>query len=184
MGNKEVPPTIDIAMAANHGDSLTLTPWQVKWLDDWQSTTLVQFARFERIEQAAKKLITCLPFADNEVGHKETADGMRDAITELERLESFQGCDGCSTGDCPHDNVNDCVQSQATTIAAQDAELERLRGVEESKDDEIARYEEAMQQAAQAVYDELAPDFGEVVAKAGYHAVKTLHREAAEQAGG
>lgn len=42
-------------------------------------------------------------------------------------FNEFEGCDGCSTGDCPHSNVNDCVQAQAKIIAEQAAEIVQLR---------------------------------------------------------
>ena len=46
---------------------------------------------------------------------------------EVERLKAFQGCDGCSTGDCPHDSVHDCVAAQGKIIEADTAEIERLK---------------------------------------------------------
>lgn len=52
--------------------------------------------------------------------------GIDDAISIVERVEKFDGCDGCSTGDCPHNNVNDCVKAQAKTIAEQAATIDHL----------------------------------------------------------
>ena len=61
------------------------------------------------------------------------ATAAKDAkISKQEERLSFDGCDGCSTGDCPHDNVNDCVKAQAGMI--RDAEC-RLA----SRDDLIRR---------------------------------------------
>lgn len=45
----------------------------------------------------------------------------------LERAELYNMTDGCSTGDCPHDNVNDCVAAQAKIIGGQARELEDVR---------------------------------------------------------
>jgi len=47
-------------------------------------------------------------------------------ITDKE-IQEYEGCDGCSTGDCPHQNVNDCVKAQGQTIAAQAAEIQKLQ---------------------------------------------------------
>lgn len=41
-------------------------------------------------------------------------------------MSEYEGCDGCSTGDCPHENVNDCVQAQGKIIAEQAAEIDSL----------------------------------------------------------
>lgn len=43
---------------------------------------------------------------------------------EIKRRDSFEGCDGCSTGDCPHDNYpTDCIKAQAEIIAEQEARI-------------------------------------------------------------
>jgi hypothetical protein len=52
------------------------------------------------------------------------ADQIRDGIS---RLNSFSGCDGCSTGDCTHDNMSDCLKAQGEMIAQQEAEIHRLQ---------------------------------------------------------
>lgn len=39
------------------------------------------------------------------------------------------GCDGCSTGDCPHESVHECVQAQARIIAATEARVRELETV-------------------------------------------------------
>ena len=49
-----------------------------------------------------------------------------DLRAEISRRDQFRGCDGCSTGDCPHDTVQECADAQAVTIAEQAAEIERL----------------------------------------------------------
>lgn len=48
-------------------------------------------------------------------------------IDDIVRVRTFTGCDGCSTSDCPHDDVHDCVQAQAKIIAEQASEIERLK---------------------------------------------------------
>jgi hypothetical protein len=50
-----------------------------------------------------------------------------DHLEAKDRAEDFEGCDGCSAGDCPHTNVNDCVSAQGKTIAEQESELATLR---------------------------------------------------------
>ena len=51
-----------------------------------------------------------------------------DYLQAKDRARDFEGCDGCSTGDCPHNNVNHCVAAQGKIIAEQAAEIERLKG--------------------------------------------------------
>ena len=55
-------------------------------------------------------------------------------VERLKELERYQGCDGCSTGDCPHDSMVDCIKDQAKHFAIEckahadsRAEVERLR---------------------------------------------------------
>lgn len=56
----------------------------------------------------------------------EAAMRQADRIAEIER---YDGCDGCSTGDCNHDTQEDCVLAQGRIIAEQAEELNRLKGV-------------------------------------------------------
>jgi len=53
---------------------------------------------------------------------------------EIARMRSFIGCDGCSTGDCPHDTVHDCVKAQGAIIEAATAEIELLNQELETTD--------------------------------------------------
>ena len=39
---------------------------------------------------------------------------------------AYEGVDGCSTGDCPHGNVNECLAAQGAMIADLAAAIERL----------------------------------------------------------
>lgn len=51
------------------------------------------------------------------------------AEAEVKHRESYDGFDGCSTGDCPHSDVNDCLQSQAKTIAYQAWAMSEVQNV-------------------------------------------------------
>jgi len=52
------------------------------------------------------------------------------AEAEIKRRDSFKGCDGCSTGDCPHDNYpTDCINAQAKIIAEQEARIVKAEAV-------------------------------------------------------
>lgn len=46
---------------------------------------------------------------------------LADVRAEIERRDSYRGCDGCSTGDCHHENTRFCMMSQAKVIAEQEA---------------------------------------------------------------
>lgn len=45
---------------------------------------------------------------------------------EIERRDRFSGCDGCSTGDCPHGTRTECINAQAAVIAEQAARIQQL----------------------------------------------------------
>lgn len=47
---------------------------------------------------------------------------------EIKRRDSFSGCDGCSSGDCPHDTDADCIQAQSQIIAEQEAHIAKVEG--------------------------------------------------------
>lgn len=63
---------------------------------------------------------------------------------EIARRDLFAGCDGCSTGDCPHDTVHECCASQAATIREQAAVIASL-------DDEITRLKRSLRTAESLV---------------------------------
>lgn len=89
--------------------------------------------------------------------HAGRLAGISESLSIAQRytreLEELHGVDGCSTGDCPHDNVNDCVKSQAEDIAQQakhiatltarlaeaERERDRLRSVIRLAIDELRR---------------------------------------------
>ena len=47
----------------------------------------------------------------------------KDLNDEIARRDGFSGCDGCSTGDCPHGDVNECLAAQGRIIAEQEAKI-------------------------------------------------------------
>lgn len=59
-----------------------------------------------------------------------STEQLRARILELEaeivRRDSYAGCDGCSTGDCPHSSMTECVAASAKVIAEQEARIDAL----------------------------------------------------------
>lgn len=45
---------------------------------------------------------------------------------EIARRDEFSGCDGCSTGDCPHGSVQQCADAMSKTIQEQSARIAML----------------------------------------------------------
>lgn len=45
---------------------------------------------------------------------------------QIHYFDSLYGCDGCSTGDCPHESMGDCIKAQGDLILKQQAEIEPL----------------------------------------------------------
>ncbi len=64
--------------------------------------------------------------------------------------------------------------------AGDTAEFKRMDKALDELNAENARLRAGYHEACQAAYDEIAPDCGEAMAKAAYHAVKTVLRKALE----
>lgn len=83
-----------------------------------------------------KKIIRCVPFITPEAGVHETQDVLqaqmdliRELKAEIARRDSFDGCDGCSTGDCPHDFERECIAAQGELIRELEARCQKLVNV-------------------------------------------------------
>ena len=48
------------------------------------------------------------------------------AREELEKVQVFECVAACATGDCPHENINECVQAQAKWIGKYSLESQEL----------------------------------------------------------
>jgi hypothetical protein len=46
---------------------------------------------------------------------------------EIARRDKSYGCDGCSTGDCPHDTVQECADAMSKIIQEQSATISGLQ---------------------------------------------------------
>lgn len=67
----------------------------------------------------------CVPGYDAELDLRE-ADEIDELKKEIEHRDGFIECDGCSTGDCPHDSDRMCIVAQGKIIAEQSAVIQRI----------------------------------------------------------
>jgi hypothetical protein len=61
-------------------------------------------------------------------GRLEALQARVDALeAEIARRDESYGCDGCSTGDCPHDTVQECADAMSKIIQEQSATIAGLQ---------------------------------------------------------